>query len=77
MPNKEDVMETAHFGVFEPAPGAAPAGANGQKPFFSDARMRKDERQIAILSGKLPLHEQEHDRRDELSLANWLALMNL
>lgn len=72
-------METAHFGVFEPTRfSASGQPAAQQKPFFSDdVAMRQDERDVAILTGKLPPHEQEHDRRDEIVLANWLALMNL
>ena len=72
-------METAVFGVFEPTrfSSAAPAPAGGQKPFFSDdLSLRQEERDVAILTGKLPSHEQEHRRTDEVRLASWLALMN-
>lgn len=72
-------METAVFGVFEPTrfSNAAPAPAGGQKPFFSDDHsLRPEERDSAILNGKLPPGEQEYRRTTEVRLANWLALMN-
>jgi hypothetical protein len=71
-------METAVFGVFEPTrfSSASPAPADGKKPFFSDHTLRPEERDSAILSGKLPPEEQEYRRTTEVRLANWLALMN-
>ena len=69
-------MKTARFGAFEPAWSREPAQQD--QPFLADRfSIRQDERDEAILTGKLPAHEQEHDRRDEVSLASWLALMNL
>jgi hypothetical protein len=73
-------MEPAVFGIFEPArfSRAVPAAAGGQKPFFSsDAVLRREERDVAILTGKLPPEEQEHRYTPEVRLASWLALMGL
>lgn len=70
-------MKTARFGAFEPDWSREPATLD-QKPFLADRfSLRQDERDEAILTGKLPSHEQEHGRRGEVSLAGWLALMNL
>jgi hypothetical protein len=71
-------MATAQFGAFGPARFSAPGEANGKwdASLAADRALRQEERDAAILAGKLPQHEQEHDRRDELSLASWLALMN-
>ena len=71
-------MATAQFGVFGPARFSAPGEPNDKwdTSLAAGRTLRHEERDAAILAGRLPQHEQEHDRPDELSLASWLALMN-
>ena len=71
-------MQTARYGGVDAGrSGETDLGALGWGMAFGGLRLRQEERDVAILTGKLPDHEQEHDRRDEITLANWLALMNL
>ena len=72
-------MQTARFGGFEPTRFSSVREAvETQSPAISDdVRLSRQERDAAILSGKLPDSEQEHDRGDAVSLAGWLALMSL
>lgn len=68
-------MQTTHYGVFD-APRFAGLAPEAERTREDDGLLRREERDAAILGGKLPHHEQDHDRHDELSLASWLALMN-
>ena len=68
-----------HFGVLQPPEAPELAIAGGQKPFFGDHwALRKDERDEAILTGKLPPGAGElRPRATEYSLASWLSLASL
>ena len=66
------------FGVFEPPAPSQALDAIGQRPFFSDpATLRKDERDEAILTGKLPPGTGELREPDEDRFAAWLAIAGL
>jgi hypothetical protein len=70
-------MEMAPFGVFEPARFSLPVEETGQKPFFSDhVPLSQQERDAAILTDKLPPHEQDFEAIPEVTLARWLSLMS-